>query len=174
MVITIVVSNNVMRKRDIDQMKNLVSGKSMGQTTAATALMKADTPLSRERIAKMVLGHDLNEKVRDSIEQAGLAWDPARTIYLALILAVVGFNIFWYLVPRGEPISILGVIIGAGAPFFYIYQKRKVRPCGTKSPTSKSSAFLTGATRRPWTRTRRGRRLASSWPAFERTDWYRG
>jgi tight adherence protein B len=108
-------------------MKNLVSGKSMGQTTAATALMKADTPLSRERIAKMVLGHDLNEKVRDSIEQAGLAWDPARTIYMALILAVVGFNIFWYLVPRGEPISILGVIIGAGAPFFYIYQKRKVR-----------------------------------------------
>jgi len=127
MVITIVVSNNVMRKRDIDQMKNLVSGKSMGQTPAATALMKADTPLSRERIAKMVLGHDLNEKVRDSIEQAGLAWDPARTIYMALILAVIGFNIFWYLVPRGEPISVLGVIIGAGAPFFYIYQKRKVR-----------------------------------------------
>ena len=127
MVITIVISNNVMRKRDIDQMKNLVSGKAIGQTQTATALMKADTPLNREKIAKMVLGQDLNEKVRDCIEQAGLAWDPARTIYMALILAVIGFNIFWYLVPRGEPISILGVIIGAGAPFFYIFQKRKAR-----------------------------------------------
>ncbi len=127
MVITIVVSNNVMRKRDIDQMKNLVSGRAMGQTQTKTALMKADTSLSREKIAKMVLGSNLNEKVRDYIEQAGLAWDPARTIYMALILAVVGFNIFWYLVPRGEPISILGVILGAGAPFFYIFQKRKSR-----------------------------------------------
>jgi tight adherence protein B len=127
MVITIVISNNVMRKRDIDQMKNLVSGRAIGQTQTTTALMKADTSLSREKIARMVLGQDLNEKVRDYIEQAGLAWDPARTIYMALILAVIGFNIFWYLVPRGEPISILGVILGAGAPFFYIFQKRKSR-----------------------------------------------
>ncbi len=127
MVITILVSNNVMRKRDIDQMKNLVSGRAIGQTQTKTALMKADTSLSREKIARMVLGQDLNEKVRDYIEQAGLSWDPARTIYMALILAVVGFNIFWYLVPRGEPISVLGIIIGAGAPFFYIFQKRKSR-----------------------------------------------
>jgi tight adherence protein B len=126
MVITIVVSNSVMRKRDLDQMKNLVSGKGVSSPTA-TALMKADTSISREKIARMVLGKDLNEKVRDYIEQAGLSWDPARTIYMALILAVIGFNIFWDLVPRGQPISFLGVIVGAGAPFFYIFQKRKAR-----------------------------------------------
>ena len=39
-----------------------------------TALMKADTSISREKIARMVLGQNLNEKVRDYIEQAGLAW----------------------------------------------------------------------------------------------------
>jgi tight adherence protein B len=126
MVITIVVSNSVMRKRDLDQMKNLVSGKAVSSPTA-TVLMKADTSISREKIARLVLGKDLNEKVRDYIEQAGLSWDPARTIYMALILAVIGFNIFWYLVPRGQPISFLGVIVGAGAPFFYIFQKRKKR-----------------------------------------------
>ena len=126
MVITIVVSNNVMRKRDLDQMKNLVSGRAVSSPTT-TALMKADTSISREKIARMVLGRDLNEKVRDYIEQAGLSWDPARTIYMALILAVIGFNIFWYLVPRGQPISFLGVIAGAGAPFFYIFRKRKAR-----------------------------------------------
>ena len=43
------------------------------------------------------------------------------------MLAVIGFNLFWYLVPRGQPIAFLGVIVGAGAPFFYIFQKRKAR-----------------------------------------------
>ena len=127
MILTIVIANNVMRKRDIDQMKNLVSGRGINRPETQTTLMKATTSLSRERIARLVFGKDLNEKVRDYIEQAGLSWDPARTIYMALILAVIGFNVFWYIVPRGQPISVLGVIFGAGAPFFYIYQKRKAR-----------------------------------------------
>ena len=76
---------------------------------------------------QMFLGKKLNERLRDYIEQAGLDWDPARTIYMALLLAVIGFNVFWYFVPRGQPIAILGVVIGAGAPFFFLFRKRVAR-----------------------------------------------
>lgn len=131
MVFTIVIANNVMRKRDVDQMKDLVSGKTAVSVSGASAgsgsLMKAEHATKRDRVAKLVLGRDLNQKMRDLIEQAGMDWDPARTMLGALFLAVLGFNLFWYVVPRGQPIAVIGVIVGGGAPFLYIYSKRKKR-----------------------------------------------
>ena len=131
MVFTIVIANNVMRKRDVDQMKDLVSGKTAGTVGGASAapgsLMKAEHASKRDRVAKLVLGRDLNQKLRDLIEQAGMDWDPARTMLGALFLAVAGFNLFWYIVPRGQAIAVIGVIAGGGAPFLFIYTKRKKR-----------------------------------------------
>lgn len=131
MVFTIVIANNVMRKRDVDQMKDLVSGKTAATVSGASAgsgsLMKAEVATKRDRAAQLVLGRDLNQKMRDLIEQAGMDWDPARTMLGALFLAVLGFNLFWYVVPRGQPIAAIGVIVGGGAPFLFIYSKRKKR-----------------------------------------------
>ena len=97
MIITVVVANSVLRKRDVDQMKTLVSGR------AAPAGVKGETPLmkdkavnKRDAMAQLVLGSNLTEKLRSHIEQAGLDWDPARTVYLSLLLALLGFNLFWY------------------------------------------------------------------------------
>ena len=129
MVLTIVLLYRTMRKRDVDQMRDLVSGTAVAPKGASspTVLVKSKTPSGRDRIASMMLGQELIEKIRNFIEQAGLDWDPARTVLLALILSLVGFNFFWYVVPQGEPISPIGVLIGAGGPFFYIYTLRKSR-----------------------------------------------
>jgi tight adherence protein B len=129
MTLAMVIANNVMRKRDIDQMKDLVSGKTSATGAAADTptLIKSDKITPRQMFAQMFLGKNMNEKLRDYIEQAGLDWDPARTIYTALLLAVIGFNVFWYFVPRGQPIAMLGVVLGAGAPFFFLYRKRFAR-----------------------------------------------
>ena len=127
-ILTVVIANNVMRKRDVDQMKDLVAGKAPREEKAATAsLMKTDTKPKREVFARMVLGQDLNAKLRTFIEQAGVDWDPARVVFTSMILAVVGFNVFWYIVPRGEPISFIGVLAGAGGPFLFIYSRRRAR-----------------------------------------------
>lgn len=128
MVTVILVANSVMRKKEVDQMKDLVSGKASQSTaTGGPSLIKTERPTAREMFSQIFLGKSLNQKVRDWIEQAGLDWDPARTIYLSLILAVIGFNIFWYLIPRGQPIAIVGVIIGGGIPAFIIWRKRSKR-----------------------------------------------
>ena len=130
MILAIVVADRTMRKRDIQQMKTLVSGKGMKGAKRASdspSLIKTEVVSPRERMAQLFLGKNLNQKLRDYIEQAGLDWDPARTMFLALILGVLGFNFFWYFVPRGQPISIVGVVLGAGLPFFIIYQKRAKR-----------------------------------------------
>lgn len=128
MVTVIMVANSVLRKKEVDQMKDLVSGKAVQKNAAGTpSLIKSERPSAREMFSQLFLGKSLNSKVRDWIEQAGLSWDPARTIYLSLILAVIGFNVFWYIIPRGQPIAIVGVIIGGGIPAFIIWRKRSKR-----------------------------------------------
>ncbi len=127
MIITVVVANSVLRKRDLDQMKALVRGRGAQAGKSETPLMKDKTSSKREAVARFVLGSSLTERLRSQIEQAGLDWDPARTVYLSLLLALVGFNIFWYMIPRGQVISFIGVFVGGGAPFLYLYQKRKSR-----------------------------------------------
>ena len=128
MVLTGVIANRAFRRREVDQMKNIVAGRAPVERGAeATPLMKKQRPASRDAVAHVVLGKKLTERMRDYIEQAGLDWDPARTIYLSLLLALIGFNVFWYIIPRGQMISWIGVIVGAGAPFFFLYRKRFAR-----------------------------------------------
>ena len=129
MIITVLVANSVLRKRDVDQIKTLVSGRvtQMGEKKGETPLMKPKTESKREAVARFFLGSSLTEKLRNYIEQAGLDWDPARTVYLSLLLGLIGFNIFWYMIPRGQAIAFIGVIAGLGAPSLYLYQKRKAR-----------------------------------------------
>ena len=127
MVLTVVVANSRLKKREVDQMKTLVAGKATTNKKTDTSLIKEEDSEKRDIFARYVLGKDMTEKLRDYIEQAGMDWDPARTVYLSLLLAVVGFNVFWYIIPRGEIISVIGVIAGAGAPFLFLQQKRKKR-----------------------------------------------
>ena len=127
-VLTAVILYRVMRRRDVDQMRDLVSGKVVSSPeSGAAVLVKPEASSGRERVARMVVGKASIEKLRDFIEQAGLEWDPARTVLVALIFALIGFNFFWYIVPQGEPISLVGVLLGGGAPFFYIYTRRRTR-----------------------------------------------
>lgn len=128
--IVIVVANSVLRKREVDQMKTLVSGKSPkkgAKKDEESSLIKSEQVSPRQMLANFFFGKNLNQRLRDYIEQAGLDWDPARTIYGSLILSVVGFNIFWYLVPRGQPIAAVGAILGLGLPFFILWRKRSKR-----------------------------------------------
>ena len=128
MVLTAVMANRFFRRRDVEQMQSMVAGRApAGKNAETTPLMKKETPASRDAVARVVLGKNLTEKMRDYIEQAGLDWDPTRTIYLSLLFALIGFNVFWYVIPRGEIISPIGVIVGAGAPFFFLYRKRFAR-----------------------------------------------
>lgn len=129
LVITVVVVQTVMRKRELDQVKTLVSGRGPQQSGGSqdTSLFKGDNMGRRDAVARIFLGKNMTEKVRDYIEQAGMDWDPARTVYLSLLLGLLGFNLFWYVIPRGQAISIVGVVAGMIAPFFYLYQKRKIR-----------------------------------------------
>ncbi len=131
MIGAILLVNNFMRKREVNEMKDLVSGKSTktkSKTNAAGGSLLKDEKLSpRDLIAQTFLGQNLNQRLRDYIEQAGMDWDPARTLYMSAILGIGGFNLFWYVIPRGQLISPIGAIVGLGIPFFILWKKRSQR-----------------------------------------------
>ena len=56
--------------------------------------------------------NDTYGSLRDYIEQAGMDWDPARTLYMSAILGVGGFNLFWYIIPGGGAFAIVAVANG--------------------------------------------------------------
>ncbi|MBI3694338.1 MAG: type II secretion system F family protein [Acidobacteria bacterium] len=116
-----------MHKRDVDQIKDRLSGKQKtAKALKQTQLIKA-SDTERRKLAELLLGGDLKGRLRDYIEQGGLSWEPAQLVHASLFLALVFFNIFWYVVPKGKPISAVGMLIGAALPFVYIYQKRSKR-----------------------------------------------
>ena len=57
MIVTVLVANSVLRKRDVDQIKTLVSGRMtpMGKKSD-TPLMKQKTENKREAVARFFLG----------------------------------------------------------------------------------------------------------------------
>ena len=131
MVGAIFFANNFMRKREVNEMKDLVSGKTKTKKNktgeASGSLLKNEKLSPRDLIAQTFLGQNLNQRLRDYIEQAGMDWDPARTLYMSAILGVGGFNVFWYIIPRGQTISPIGAIVGVAIPFFILWRKRTKR-----------------------------------------------
>ena len=116
-----------MHKRDVDQIKDRLSGKTkIPKALKQTQLIKAESP-ARRKLGELLLGGSLQSRLQDYIEQGGLQWEPAQVVHASLLLALVGFNLFWYVLPRGKPIAPAGLLIGAALPWAAIWQKRTKR-----------------------------------------------
>ena len=141
------VLDRTFHKHDVDQLKDRLTGRmKLPKALKQTQLMKADES-TKKRIGDWLLGVNLQEKLRDYIEQGGLAWEPAQLVHASLFLALVGFNAFWYLIPHGEPIAPVGLSVGAGAPFLVIYQKREGRMRKIESQFPEALEFVSRAMR---------------------------
>ncbi|HYM11984.1 MAG TPA: type II secretion system F family protein [Bryobacterales bacterium] len=136
-----------MHKRDVDQIKDRLTGKQKTpRALKQTQLIKNESGEKRS-LADRLLGADLQTKLRTYIEQGGLAWEPAQLIHASLFLALVFFNIFWYVIPHGRAISPIGMLIGASLPFVYIWQKRSKRLSKIEEQFPESLEFVSRAMR---------------------------
>ena len=136
-----------MHKRDVDQIKDRLSGKTrIPKALKQTQLIKAEAPAKRN-LGELLLSGNLQAKLRDYIEQGGLQWEPARAVHASLFLALVGFNVFWYVVPKGQPIAPVGMIIGAALPWALIWQKRSKRLSKIEEQFPESLEFVSRAMR---------------------------
>jgi len=136
-----------MHKREVDQIKDRLTGKAkVAKALKQTQLIKNDEP-SRKKLGEWLLGGNLQNRLRGYIEQGGLNWEPAQLVHASLFLGLLGFNFFWYVIPNGEAIAPVGLLIGAGAPFFYIYEKRTRRMNKVEEQFPEALEFVSRAMR---------------------------
>ena len=141
------VLSRTFHKHDVDQLKDRLTGRvKVPKALKQTQLMKAEEN-AKKRIGDWLLGVNLQERLRDYIEQGGLSWEPAQMVHASLFLGLVGFNCFWYLIPHGEPIAPVGLVVGAAAPFLVIYQKREARMRKIESQFPEALEFVSRAMR---------------------------
>jgi len=136
-----------LHRRDVDQIKDRLSGKvKPPKALKQTQLIKSEKGEGR-RLGEYLLSGAVQARLREYIEQGGLQWDPAKLVHASLFLALVGFNLFWYLVPNGKPIAVVGMLLGAGAPFLFIYQRRTKRLAKIEAQFPEALEFVARAMR---------------------------
>jgi tight adherence protein B len=141
------VFSRTMHRRDVDQIKDRVTGKvRTAKALKQTQLIKAEGT-EKKRLADWVLGVDLQGRLRSYIEQGGLQWEPSQLVHASLFGALILFNVFWYVVPHGKPISPVGALIGASLPFVFIWQKREKRLAKIEEQFPEALEFVARAMR---------------------------
>lgn len=141
------VLTRTMHRREVDQIKDRLAGRTKTPKALKHAQLIKTEGLERGPLTRRLMGVDIQERLRDYIEQGGLQWEPARVVHASLFLALLGFNLFWYVVPRGKPIAAAGLLIGAAAPFLFIWQKRGKRLAKIEEQFPEALEFVSRAMR---------------------------
>jgi tight adherence protein B len=91
------------------------------------ALIRGEDLTKGQLIIQLLLRLQLNQRVKALFEQAGLKWNPARTIHGSLALFLIGFTGAWYMAPHFREFAVApGLLLGA-MPLLYVLRKRGAR-----------------------------------------------
>lgn len=91
------------------------------------ALMRAEELTKGQLILQLLQRLQLNQRLKTLLEQAGLKWNPARTIHGSLALFLIGFTATWYTVPLYREYAVVPGLVLAAAPALYVFRKRRAR-----------------------------------------------
>ena len=122
-------ANRFLEKRDRTKVRDRLLDRVPTQKAGSTG-----QPLFREgageqkSLANRVLAKfELDARLEELIEQAGLHWSPGRMALAMLLLGIVAFDVAWYMLPYFKTAALIpGVIFGA-APLAFIWRRRNSR-----------------------------------------------
>ncbi len=124
--------SRLFKNADADKIRQRLVGTSRGKTrrngnVSAPLLAVEDTTTGR-MVLKLLRKLDLQDRLKNLVEQSGLKWKPARLIHMCLALFLAGYAIGWlYLPARFQPLAILpGLMLGV-LPLMYVMRLRTAR-----------------------------------------------
>lgn len=114
---------------DLNRMKaRLVGAPEPGQARRrGPALIRSEELSKGQLILELLQRLRLNQRLTTLFEQAGLKWNPTRTIHTSLALLLVGFTLCWRLAPEYRAFAILPGLLLAAIPLLYAMRKRRSR-----------------------------------------------
>jgi tight adherence protein B len=124
------VCSKAFRQADLDRLKNRLLGTSKKKAKAAKdgpALIQSDTQKG-VLVARLMKRFQLQTRVQDLLEQAGLKWHASRLIHSSLGLFLGGLIAAWVLIP-GEfrKFAIIPGLLAGAFPALYVFRKKKAR-----------------------------------------------
>lgn len=122
-----------LRSSDFTKVKDRLAGKEKKKSgTAAKAAAKPKHLLQSEsrgsHMADMLRKYELLPKLQALIEQAGLRWDPLKTVQACCALFLAGFAFCWFLLPT--QFRAAAYLVGGGfstLPIVFIFRTRSKR-----------------------------------------------
>jgi len=91
------------------------------------ALIRAEELTKGQLILQLLQRLKLNQRLRTLFEQAGLKWDPTRTIHGSLALFLIGFTVAWHAAPLYREYAVVPGLALAAGPALFVIRKRRAR-----------------------------------------------
>jgi tight adherence protein B len=125
------VCSKAFRQADMDKLKNRLLGTAKNKKARSgpqqPALINEDTR-SGLLLSRLMKRFQLQGRLQDLLEQAGLKWHAARLIHSCMALFLAGFAVGWLVLPSDLRIAaLLPAILASVFPILYVLRKKKKR-----------------------------------------------
>jgi tight adherence protein B len=122
---------NAFRHSDLDKLKSRLTGsskpKAVKTVTTGGSLIQTDEK-NVLLATKFLRRFQLQSKLQEMLEQAGMKWSTHRLVNTCLICVVAVWALCWVLLPdQFRHFSYLPAIAAGGLPVLYVMRKRKLR-----------------------------------------------
>ena len=126
------VFSSASRRADVDRLKSRLLGTSKAKSAKKSsqkeaALIRQDQK-GNALATQIVQRLQLQARLHDLLEQAGIKWSPAKLVNSCLVAAAVGFFAAWVIIPEDyrQFAYLIAIVVGLG-PFVYVLRQRKSR-----------------------------------------------
>jgi tight adherence protein B len=125
------ICSKAFHRADLDRLKNRLLGtakaKKQKATKEAPALIQTEAQPG-VLAARIMRRFQLQTRVQDLLEQAGLKWHAARLIHSCLALFIAGFVLGWLFIPADlRMFAFLPALVAGFSPVMYVMRKKKGR-----------------------------------------------
>jgi tight adherence protein B len=126
------ICSNAFRHSDLDKLKSRLIGTSKTKTAKASAKSGGSLIHTEEKntllATKFLRRFQLQSKLQEMMEQAGMKWSTHRLVNTCLLAVVVAWGLAWVFLPdQFRRFSYLPALLAGALPVLYVIRKRKAR-----------------------------------------------
>jgi tight adherence protein B len=126
------ICSNAFRHSDLDKLKSRLVGTTKPKTAKSAAVPGGSLIQSEEKnvllATKFLRRFQLQSKLQEMIEQAGMKWSTQRLVNTCLLAVVAAWALCYMMLPdQIRRFSYLPALVAGALPVLYVMRKRKAR-----------------------------------------------
>ena len=125
------ICSNAFRHSDLDKLKSRLLGTSKAKTAKTAAGGGALLPTEEKNVllaTKFLRRFQLQSKLQEMLEQAGMKWSTHRLVNTCLVAVVAAWALGWMLLPdQLRRYAYVPALVAGALPVLYVIRKRTAR-----------------------------------------------